>query len=479
MGDKYVDEPLLNQEPIYSDEPPLLRASQQQKLSIIRIICMCGSVLSFQFMYSCSFALTAPLALDLKFSDSTSQLFSAFGPICGAIIQPIIGFWSDNVACKFGRRRPFIIAGQIGTGLGLIIQILVFQVIPDTDKNRPLRQGLYVIAILMFNVFVQAMQAPARTIIGDLVPKSQQVMANSIATQMIAIAAVSCNIAGFLLTKFPTNNSFMSLAVFIPFISLLFSVAGTVFTVVASPEQPAEKLGGTNPLKEAWHAIKNMDRPVIIAAIVLLCSWAAFYPFVFNATTYYAIDIFNSETGTDEYQIGVGYGMLMLAIHNLVVALSGFIIDPIIKKAGPKQIYFISQIVECAVLLGCVWMRGKKYLWISTALFALLGLSQSIFNIVPYAIVTLVVPKERMGMVMGALNIFVVAGQFISQTLVCPFIRKASFSEGKLGPVIAVGAPFAIISAISSLFIVIPEQEKSVTNASLIEGDDRGYEPVD
>lgn len=35
-------------------------------------------------------------------------------PIIGFFLQPIVGMWSDTCKCRWGRRRPFILAFAIG-----------------------------------------------------------------------------------------------------------------------------------------------------------------------------------------------------------------------------------------------------------------------------------------------------------------------------------------------------------------------------
>ena len=35
-------------------------------------------------------------------------------PILGFFFQPIVGVWSDTCKCRWGRRRPFILAFAIG-----------------------------------------------------------------------------------------------------------------------------------------------------------------------------------------------------------------------------------------------------------------------------------------------------------------------------------------------------------------------------
>ena len=56
--------------------------------------------------------------------------------IWDALIDPIVGWLSDNLRTRFGRRRPFILIAGILTGLGLPI---LFLVSPVTMTSRTVR----------------------------------------------------------------------------------------------------------------------------------------------------------------------------------------------------------------------------------------------------------------------------------------------------------------------------------------------------
>ena len=274
-----------------------------------------------------------------------------------------------------------------------------------------------------------------------------------------------------MLTEKP-HSGFLQLEVFIPFVSLILAILGTVATCFAADEEDAynnnefnsfvpegQEQKSSSSFLDMFETISNLDRHVILVAVVLMISWAAYYPFQYNATNYYAVDIFNNpadEPDTPKYKKGIGHGMLMLALNNVVTLLSGFVNQRLISVAGPKVPYAFSQIVECAILISAVFIKQE---WLATILFSIIGISQNIFNIVPYTIVGICVPKQQMGLVIGSLNIFVVVGQLISGTLICPFIAgDERLVKGRIGPVIAVGAPFALIAAILSGFIKIPEK---------------------
>jgi solute carrier family 45 protein 1/2/4 len=87
---------------------------------------------AIEFMYAVETALTVPILTSLRVPESyvirqkKFFLFSRFcllrfysmawliSPILGFFLQPIVGMWSDSCKCRWGRRRPFILAFAIG-----------------------------------------------------------------------------------------------------------------------------------------------------------------------------------------------------------------------------------------------------------------------------------------------------------------------------------------------------------------------------
>lgn len=140
-------------------------------------------MMSYQFAYSVLSALSTPLMNNvLKFQSWVAQIVWTIGPVVGLLYQPFIGYLSDRVHYKMGRRRPFIIIGAIGTvaGFGFLFCVVYIKSIPLTWKRI-----IFVFALAVSHIFINTMQGPARTILGDIIPKDQQIYANSIGSLLI------------------------------------------------------------------------------------------------------------------------------------------------------------------------------------------------------------------------------------------------------------------------------------------------------
>ena len=115
-----------------------------------------------------------------------------------------------------------------------------------------------------------------------------------------------------------------------------------------------------------------------------------------------------------------------------------------------------------AVCLFTLFFTSNR--WIILSLLAPLGISCTIFNAVPYAVVGSCAPLEEMGVYMGCINSFVVLGQQAANILnfVVEEIHKSFPAGWNLGinrTFIAFSSVWAVAASVMSLFITIPHRE--------------------
>ena len=87
---------------------------------------------------------------------------SAVGAIVSLIMPPLFGMWSDHTTSRFGRRRPYIVAGT----LGLLLSALLLAVAGNV--------AIFVLGLIVYQVGSNAANASYQALLPDRVPKEQR-----------------------------------------------------------------------------------------------------------------------------------------------------------------------------------------------------------------------------------------------------------------------------------------------------------------
>ncbi|KAL7714408.1 Transporter major facilitator family protein [Entamoeba marina] len=109
------------------------------------------------------------------------------GPLIGIMVQPLIGALSDIIQTKWGRRRPYLIIGNIFVFVGVCIMVIVggFQLnnyseIEEENDSEP--HQLKISVALVINLIGQTilyigtniLQVVSRTLVLDIIPVEHQ-----------------------------------------------------------------------------------------------------------------------------------------------------------------------------------------------------------------------------------------------------------------------------------------------------------------
>ncbi|EAY04160.1 Major Facilitator Superfamily protein [Trichomonas vaginalis G3] len=428
--------------------------AKRDRLSLWRIFGICASMFGFQTVFTVVFGLLSPImdSEDINIPQVYRSLIYLIGPLAGFICQPLVGYYSDALHAKIGRRRPFIITGAVGSIVGFLFLYFCREIGKGISSSnpRPWSITFLIIALVLDFVSVNLLQAPARTIIADIIPKSQQVLGNSIAAVLLGLAQVFSNfIGGFNVAKH-TSLNYQQLVIICGIVFIIVSVTITVLT--AHEEQFTDKIDRPNPFIAIFRQFKSMPKPVWRIAIVYLFSWMGYTEFNNECSSYVGTDIYKLQ-GLD-YDEGVRFGLIIIGVSSILVMIWSFVQDMVIKCIGLKLSYALSQIIEAVCLIPIFFIHNK---WAALGLLTPLGIACSVFNSVPYAIVGMCSKDEEMGTLMGILNIFVVVGQQLANWIIGSGIGAAT--NGKKGPLLGSGCVFAFIAAILCFWIIVPEQK--------------------
>ncbi|CAF1510738.1 unnamed protein product [Adineta ricciae] len=131
-------------------------------------------------MYAAETALTVPILTSLRVPESFYSMAWLISPILGFFLQPIVGMWSDTCKCRWGRRRPFILAFAIGAYIGVAMllnssDLGVLLGDPTTPGTVPYRAiALTAVGVTLLDFCADSADAPIRAYLIDTTNTADQ-----------------------------------------------------------------------------------------------------------------------------------------------------------------------------------------------------------------------------------------------------------------------------------------------------------------
>ncbi|TYI51641.1 hypothetical protein E1A91_D12G190500v1 [Gossypium mustelinum] len=171
--------------------------------SLMTLVLSCMIAAGVQFGWALQLSLLTPYIQTLGIGHTFSSFIWLCGPITGLVVQPCVGIWSDKCTSKYGRRRPFILAGSLMISVAVItigFSADVGYILGDTKEDCSTFKGtrtraafVFVIGFWMLDLANNTVQGPARALLADLSGPDQHNSANAIFCLWMAVG----NILGF------------------------------------------------------------------------------------------------------------------------------------------------------------------------------------------------------------------------------------------------------------------------------------------
>ncbi|CAL4967754.1 unnamed protein product [Urochloa decumbens] len=168
-----------------------------------KLVLACTVAAGVQFGWALQLSLLTPYIQTLGIDHAMASFIWLCGPITGFVVQPCVGVWSDKCRSKYGRRRPFILAGcvMICAAVTLIgFSADVGYILGDTTEHCRTYKGsryraaiVFILGFWMLDLANNTVQGPARALLADLSGPDQCNSANAIFCSWMAVG----NILGF------------------------------------------------------------------------------------------------------------------------------------------------------------------------------------------------------------------------------------------------------------------------------------------
>lgn len=231
---------------------------QQTKpqLSFWQIWNMCFGFLGIQFGFALQNSNVSRIFESLGADYSNLAVLWVAAPITGLVIQPIIGYLSDNTWNRLGRRRPYFLWGAIAASGALFIM-----------PNSPtlwFAAGMLWIMDASINVSME----PFRAFVGDMLPPKQRATGYAMQTFFIGVGAVVASALPWMMTNWFDISNIAAPGVVPDSVKFSFYAGGSIFfvavlwTIVSTKEYSPEQLAAFDA---AQAQISAHNSPVVSA----------------------------------------------------------------------------------------------------------------------------------------------------------------------------------------------------------------------
>ncbi len=328
--------------------------------------------------------LQAELIGGAEFKGTTLGQILSIGAFASMIVAPLFGAWSDRVRTRWGRRRPFLVAGTLGNVLGLVALALI--------PSAPSALVPYILAFIWIELLNNLATAPYSGMIPDLVPPAQRGSASGWMGLMLMLGNFLGGITGLVLPLIGGITGAYAIIAAIMLIGML----GTVLTV-HEPEPPsvppfrwgAFLRGLVEPFRSRDFSWVFWTRFLITLGTFTVQSFLLFYmkdviaggAAQFNYT-FFGVKLAGDAAGATSFFV---LPLLLGAILSSLVA--GVLSD----RYGRKRIVYLSGGLQAAVVLVFLFASGFELAVLMGFVF---GLGYGAYQAVDWALASDVLPSE-------------------------------------------------------------------------------------
>lgn len=282
--------------------------------------------------------------------------------IVNALVTPPIGYWSDNLNSKWGRRLPFIFAAS------LPLVILFFLLWTPPVRGESMTNLIYLgVILVLFNIAQNFVVIPLGSLLPELAEADRhrvRLTAWSASFQLIAI--ILAGVAGLLISRFGyTSMALVFAVVILPFLYVPFLV------LREKPGRQIESAQRMGFLQSVRITITN--RAFLILTATGICFWTA-TTFLMQSMPYIVTEICQQDISTTTYFYIVAV-LPLLACYPLVNWLSA--------RYGKWRVFSGSLLASTIVLPGLMligpWvpipLLAQGLIWIALQAITMSGVT--------------------------------------------------------------------------------------------------------
>lgn len=185
-------------------------------------------------------------------------------------------------------------------------------------------------------------------------------------------------------------------------------------------------------------------------AWVQFFTWPGLFLMWFYYSTAVARNVFHATSEVDPiYNVGTSFAGLTLSFYNVITFLFAFILPFIARKLGRKLTHSFCLICGAAGLISVAFVENKYMLY---GCMTGVGIAWASILSMPYAMLSGVLPENKIGVYMGIFNFFIVLPEIIA-SLGFGWVMKNVLHNDRLMAV-QIGGVLMVIAALICFFFI-------------------------
>ncbi len=436
-------------------------SSVKPRLSFWQIWNMSFGFLGIQFGFALQNANVSRIFETLGASKDELPILWLAAPVTGLLVQPIIGYYSDRTwHKKWGRRRPFF-------AVGAILATLALFGMPNSTEL-----WMAVLMLWLMDASINISMEPFRAFVGDMLPNEQRTSGFAMQSFFIGLGAIIASALPYIMTNWLGISNVdegggipdsVKWSFYIGGIAYFCAVMWTVFNTEEYPPDDIDALRAENQSKgiftglaESFMGIFQMPKTMVQLAFVQFFSWFALFAMWIYTTSAVTSHVYNtSDTESALYNEGADWVGICFAVYNGVAALVAFLLPIVAKKLSRRITHLIALCLGGVGLISVYFISDPNLILVS---MIGVGIAWASILSMPYAMLSSILPANKMGYYMGVFNFFIVIPQIVAAGIL-GYMLKTLFNNVSIYALIIGGVSLFLAGA---LCLIVQDNEVAV-----------------
>jgi maltose/moltooligosaccharide transporter len=193
----------------------------------------------------------------------------------------------------------------------------------------------------------------------------------------------------------------------------------------------------------------NLPRRMWELGLVQFFTWIAMFSMWVYFSPAVAKNIFHAAPGSPELEASGAWSGVCFATYNVVCFFFSFVLLWATKYTGPKVMHVICLAIG-GLGLATVPLASDKYQLLLT--MTAVGIAWSSILSMPYAMLAPALPKDKVGVMMGMFNLFIVLPQIVASSLL-GWLLKSFLHDEPVNALVVGGASMGLAALLTLLVV--------------------------